>query len=135
MTFKLKIDSQNQWFVWIWVSIGNRKALVKFKIDTGCNAMVLSHGTLKSLGYSTKEAGLSKLPPVVGTIASGEEHTFRKLGKISLCKDDKQAVQICEADAICHSTHETHDLLGTEVFRQFSGVSFNLVGDRHMELN
>ena len=111
-----------------------QKTLVKFKIDTGCNTLVLSHSTLKSLGYSAKQADLSKLPPVKAALASGEEHMFRKLGAVSLFRDDKQAIQICKADSICHSTHETNDLLGTEVLRQFSGVSFDLTANKYMEL-
>ena len=130
----LRVDSHNQWFVSMWVFIGERKIFTRFKVDTGCNAMILSHSTLKSLGFSTKETDLSKLPLVVGRLASGDKHTFRKLGTISLCQDEKQTVQICQADAICHTTKETHDLLGTEVLRQFSGVTFGLADDKYMEL-
>jgi len=134
MRFELKVDGRNQWFVYVWVSIGEKKTYVEFKIDTGCNALVLSHSTLSDLGFSIKEADLAKLSPMSGKLASGDIHTYRKLGAVSLYQNKGQMAQICKVDAICHSTRETHDLLGTEVFRQFSGVSFNLVGDRHMEL-
>ena len=134
MKLELTVDSNNQWFVPVWVSIGGKKYRVRFKVDTGCNSLVLSHSTLKNMGFSAIKTDLSKLPPVSGKLASGDEHTFVKLGTVSLCQDRKQAVQICKADAICHSTHETHDLLGTEVLRQFNGVIFSLVGDKYMEL-
>jgi len=134
MKFKMDIDQKNQWFVHIWVVINNRKYRVEFKVDTGCNSLVLSHSTLKSMGYSTDKAALSKLPPVDGKLASGDVHTYRKLGTVSLCQDKDQKIQICKDDAICHSTHETHDLLGTEVLRQFSDVTFGLIGDKYMKL-
>ena len=118
----------------MWVEFGNRKALVRFKIDTGCNSLVLSHKTLTALGYLASKDSLSKLPAVHGRLASGDAHTFRKLGQASLSIIQGPRMEICKVQAICHSTQETHDLLGTEVFRQFSSVSFNLVGDRYMEL-
>jgi len=134
INIRLQVDHNNQWFASIWVKIGTTTKLVRFKIDTGCNAVVLSHSTLESFGISTGTTSLSKLTTVPGTLASGVENIFKKLGKVSLYKN-KQALHICDIEAICHSTHETNDLLGTEVFRQFSGVLFNLVGDRYMELN
>jgi len=130
---KLRIDSNNQWFAVVVVKMGKRQAAVRFKIDTGCNALVLSHGTLERLGFSTENTNLLKLPGITGALASGDKHTFRKLGGVSLFLDDTRTIHICDAEAICHSTHETHDLMGTEVLRQFSGVMFNLVGS-HMEL-
>jgi hypothetical protein len=130
----LRVDSRNQWFVSMWVFLGKNKIRAEFKIDTGCNAMVLSQSTLKRLGCLTDESVLLGLPAVSGALANGEKHTFRKLGIVSLCQDKNQTTQICKAEAICHSTHETHDLLGTEVFRQFVGVTFNLTGNKYMEL-
>ena len=132
--FDMEVDPDNQWFVNVWVAISGRNVFVRFKVDTGCNSLVLSHRTLNKLRISTDKADLSKLMPVPGKLASGDKHTFRKLGAVSLCQDKNQAVQICKADAICHSTHETHDLLGTEVLRQFSNVTFGLIGDKYMEL-
>jgi hypothetical protein len=134
MKFELTVDHSNQWFVWAWVHIAGRKSYTQFKVDTGCNSLILSHRTLKLLGITTNEAELSKLAEVSGTLASGDIHTYRKLGVVSLCQDRNQTIQICKADAICHAIRQTNDLLGTEVFRQFSSASFNLVGDRHMEL-
>jgi len=134
MIFIMKVDNNNQWFITAWVLIGNRKTPVTFKIDTGCNSLILSHRTLNKLGLSTDIATLAKLPPVSGKLASGDKHIYRKLGGVLLYQDKEQLSQICKANAICHSTHETHDLLGTEVLRQFSGVSFGLAGDKYMEL-
>jgi hypothetical protein len=134
MKIYLEIDNYNQWFVPVWVAIGGRIKRVEFKVDTGCNSLVLSHSTLEIMGFSVSKAGLSKLPPAYGKLASGDKHTLRKLGAVTLYQDKGQTVQICKADAICHTTQETNDLLGTEVLRQFTGVSFGLVDDRFMEL-
>jgi hypothetical protein len=130
----LVTDPDNQWFVAVRVLINGKLVPVTFKIDTGCNALVLSHSTLEKFGDIVDEASLSKLPPVSGKLASGGDHLFRKLGTVSLFYDKKKEVHICDTQAICHTTHETHDLLGTDVLRRFSGVVFNLTGDKCMEL-
>jgi len=134
MKIELTIDKHKQWFVPVWVVIGKKKCRVEFKVDTGCNSLVISHSTLKSIGFFKKETELLKLPPVSGVLASGDSHTFRDLGTILLCQDKAQSIHLCKADAICHSTHETHDLLGTEVFKQFNKIFFSLVGDKYIEL-
>jgi hypothetical protein len=118
----------------MWVKISNRSKLVRFKVDTGCNAVVLSHKTLKRLGCPTDSGALSKLPGVTGTQVSGDVQNFKMLGEISLFDDNRKSIHICDTQAVCHETHETHDLLGTEALRKFRGVLFNLHGDKFMEL-
>jgi len=130
----LSVDINNQWFVSVWVEMHGRKAVVRFKVDTGCNSVVLSHSTLKSLGISTSNANLSKLSDETAKLASGEKSSFKSLGAVSLSLDKVQSVPICNAKAICHATRKTNDLLGTEVFKQFASVAFNLAGDKYMEL-
>jgi hypothetical protein len=103
---------------------------VEFKIDTGCNSVVLSHKTLKRFGLA--ENDLSKLPQITGIQASGENHPYRKLGAVSL--HQSKNTLICKTEAVCHATHETHDLIGTEVFMQFCKLAFNLSGNKYMEL-
>jgi len=134
VSVKIEIDHHNQWFTSIMVKIGNIAKPVRFKIDTGCNAVVLSHSTLRKMGLDTSAKNLARLPEIQGTLASGEEHQFIKLGKVSLHKGNKQLTHICGVEAICHSTHETNDLLGTEVFRHFRNVSFCLIDEKCMEL-
>jgi len=134
MKFELTIDNNNQWFVSAWVHVVGRNVNVQFKIDTGCNALVLSHRTLKLLGITTTETELSKLPKISGELASGTTDVFRKLGVVSLYHDNNQITQIGIVPAICHATRQTHDLLGTEVLRLFDSVSFNLEGNKYMEL-
>jgi predicted aspartyl protease len=131
---ELSVDSNHQWFATMWVMLQGRKQEVRFKVDTGCNALVLSHNTLKSLGLSVKSTDLSKLPNETAKLASGEISSFKKLGEVSLYMDKSQSVLICNAQAICHATRATNDLMGTEVFRQFSGVNFNLITEKYMEL-
>jgi len=135
LVFKLTVDENNQWFVSAWVALSQRKAMVRFKIDTGCNSLVLSHNTLKGLGLSIKSTDLSKLPNETAKLASGEISSFKKLGEVSLYTDKSQSVLICNAQAICHATRATNDLMGTEVFRQFTGVNFNLITEKYMELH
>ncbi|MCL2356598.1 MAG: hypothetical protein FWC70_05480 [Defluviitaleaceae bacterium] len=134
MKFELTVDHANQWFIWAWVHIAGRKAYTQFKVDTGCNALILSHRTLKLLGITTDEAELSKLPEISGALAGGTTDIFRKLGAISLYCDKGQAIYAGKIPALCHATRQTHDLLGTEVLRLFSGVSFSLKGNKFMEL-
>ena len=134
VSIKLEIDQYNQWFASIMIKIGNVSKPVRFKIDTGCNAVVLSHSTLKKLGLDISTEILAKLQEIPGTVASGDEHKFIKLGKVSLHKGDKQLTYICDVNAICHSSNETNDLLGTEAFRQFNSVTFTLSDNKRMEL-
>jgi hypothetical protein len=124
------VDSHKQWFARIWVLIGKKAVLVEFKIDTGCNSVVLSRKTLGKFGLT--ENDLAKLPITTGIQASGENHPYRKLGAVSL--HQSKTTPICKTEAVCHATHETHDLIGTEVFMQFCKLSFNLSGNKYMEL-
>ena len=82
ITFKLTVDKNNQWFVSAWVVLSQHKAVVRFKIDTGCNTLVLSHSTLKSLGLSVKGTDLLKLSDETAKLASGEICSFKKLGAV-----------------------------------------------------
>jgi len=134
MKFELTVDNNNQWFISAWVHVAGRKAYAQFKIDTGCNTLILSHRTLKLLGITTDEAELSKLPEVPGALASGATDIFRKLGAVALFHDNKQTVKIGTITAMCHASRQTHDLLGTEVLGLFDGVFFKLKGKKHMEL-
>ncbi|MCL2388712.1 MAG: hypothetical protein FWC89_14370 [Defluviitaleaceae bacterium] len=134
LRINLIVDKDNQWFARIWVVLGKRKEVVYFKIDTGCNAVVLSHDTLKRLGFATGSKALSNLPNITGTQVSGDKQVFKKLGTISLYRDREQSVHICDTQAICHAVHETNDLIGTEALRQFCGVNFNLTDKKYMEL-
>ena len=130
----LTIDANNQWFVFMWVALHRRRVEVRFKIDSGCNGLVLSHKTLKALGRPTSTSDLAKLNDVTGRLASGEKSLYKGLGVVALHLNKIQPDHICTANAICHATRETNDLLGTEVLRQFCGVNFNLADDKYMEL-
>lgn len=131
---ELIVDENNQWFVFIWIELQGRITEVRFKVDTGCNAVVLSHGTLRRLGFSAKSEDLAKMPPETGRLASGEKSDFRSLGEISLHTDKSRAGHICDVNALCHATRKTNDLLGTAAFKQFFGVDFSLKGEKYMEL-
>ena len=134
MKLELTTDRNNQWFVPVWVSVRGRKVLVRFKVDSGCNALVLSHRTLNKLGVPTDRGTLSKLPEIPGALASGATDTFNKLGEVSLYQDSEQTGHIGKFPAICHATRQTHDLLGTGVLGLFDGITINLKGSKYMEL-
>lgn len=134
MKIKLTVDPHNQWFVRMFVTIGGKGVPVTFKVDNGCNSLVLSHDTLGKLGVSINAADLEKLPSKTGRLASGEKHTFKGRGAVSLYRTGNQPVHICNAEAICRGTRETRDLLGTEVLSQFTDVHFRLSGNTYMEL-
>jgi hypothetical protein len=118
----------------MWVVFNGRREEIRFKVDTGCNALVLSHSSLKKLGFSASISDLAKLPPETGRLASGEKSDFKNLGTISLYTDKNQSVKICQTSAICHATRKTNDLIGTAVLKQFCKVDFNLTGNKYMEL-
>jgi len=131
---ELSVDSNHQWFVTMWVLVQGRIKSVDFKVDTGCNALVLSHGTLRRLGFSGSEPDLAKLQSVTGKHADGEKSNYKSLGEISLFSHNNQVGHICNAPAICHASRKTNDLIGTAVLKQFCKVDFNLTGDKYMEL-
>ena len=134
LRIKLEIDKNNQWFASVWVTLQNRSKQVRFKVDTGCNAVVLSHKTLQKLGLSVASADLEKLKSVTGKQASGEKHIFKELGMVSLYLYKDHTTHVCNTEAICHATRATNDLLGTEVLNQFMDVNFRLSDDKYMEL-
>jgi hypothetical protein len=92
--------------------------------------VVLSHKTLRRIGVNISD--LSKLPDTIGIQASGEKHDYKKLGSISMFHN--KTLHICDTNAVCHATRETHDLLGTNVFKQFCRVNFCLDDENYMEL-
>jgi len=134
MRIELTVDPHNQWFATVWVIANGQKAKIEFKVDSGCNALVLSHETLKKLAISTKPLDLEKLPDMTGKLATGVKSRFKQLGVVSLYSINKPPVHICNAKAICHARRETNDLIGTEVLQQFTDVNFHLSGHKYMEL-
>jgi len=132
MRIALRTDPYEQWFASVLVTIHGRTSEVEFKVDTGCNSLVLSHSTLKRFGIPTDAATLGKLPDESVRLASGEKSPFKRLGEVALHHTDRN--YICRAPAICHATRKTNDLMGTVVFRQFTGVNFSLAVEKYMEL-
>jgi len=121
----MDINSNNQWFVGLTVAIKDKQADIEFKVDTGCNCLLISHSTLKNLGISTSQTAIAKLPDTVGLSVS-EKIQLKQIGKISLFYGD---THIGDFDAYCHATRETHDLLGATVFQAFIGAHFDLIKD------
>jgi hypothetical protein len=134
MKIILRVDPYEQWFASLLVTMHGRTTEVGFKIDTGCNSLVLSHSTLKRLGIPTDAAILGKLPDENVRLASGEKSPFKRLGAVSLHHVGARTLHICDALAICHATRKTNDLMGTAVFRQFTGIHFHFAAEKYMEL-
>jgi len=134
MRIELTIDPNNQWFATVWVVVDKQKAKIEFKVDNGCNALVLSHETLEKLSIPCKPKDLTKLPDMTGKLATGVKSRFKQLGTVSLYSINKNPLHICNAKAICHASCETNDLMGTEVLQQFTDVNFHLSGNKYMEL-
>jgi len=132
MKITLRTDPYEQWFASVLVTMHGRTSTVEFKVDTGCNSLVLSHSTLKKLGIPTETEKLNKLPDESVRLASGEKSPFKRLGEVAL--HHANGNYICRAPAICHATRKTNDLMGTVVFRQFTGVNFSLAAAKYMEL-
>ncbi|MCL2223769.1 MAG: retropepsin-like domain-containing protein [Defluviitaleaceae bacterium] len=134
MKLKLAVDPNNQWFVPVWVLLNGQMRQVMFKVDTGCDSVILSHSTLKRLNISTEFTDLSKLLGETGRLASGKKSEFKNLGAVSLYSGKNQLGHICDVRAMCHATRKTNDLLGTSVLKQFGNVNFNLADGKYMEL-
>ena len=94
---KIEMRAHNQWFASVWVVKSEKKAFIEFKVDNGCNGLVLNHKTLNALGVASSIEDLAKFPEETGTLASGEKTTFKKLGAVSLFMPGKKAVHICKA--------------------------------------
>jgi hypothetical protein len=118
----MKIDKRNQWFVDITTVINNTDIVVAYKVDTGCNGLILSHATLKQFGISTTAESLANLKSAA---ASGiaEDIKLRELGEVTLYYDK---LLIGTFRAYCHPTRETHDLLGSPVLQAFDKVGIDL---------
>ena len=54
------IDIDNQVLSTLKVANGTKVADVRFKIDTGCNIVVLNHDTLKDLGFGVTQQSIRK---------------------------------------------------------------------------
>ena len=104
MRFTLRVDPYEQWFASVLVTMHDRTSTVEFKIDTGCNSLVLSHSSLKRFGISTDATMLGKLPDESVRLASGEKSPFKRLGEVALHHAD--GVYICNAPAICHAARK-----------------------------
>jgi hypothetical protein len=58
----ISIDPYNQIFVSLTIAANNANAEAFFKIDTGCNAVILSRKTLNDLGIDTTPKALAERP-------------------------------------------------------------------------
>jgi hypothetical protein len=119
---KMRIDTRNQWFVIVKTVVGDMGIPVAYKVDTGCNGLILSHATLKQFGMSTTAKSLSKLK---SANASGIAEDI-KLGEVGMATLYYDKLLIGTFRAYCHPTRETHDLLGSPVLQAFEKVDIDL---------
>ncbi|MDR2167747.1 MAG: retroviral-like aspartic protease family protein [Clostridiales bacterium] len=133
-SFKLPIhiDNSGQILVTLTVAANNRSIDVDFKLDTGCNSVVLSRETLEKLGVKTDAATMSKRAPIEASVADGSVVSFRQAGNVNLYSGRDG---LGEIDVICHATHETRNLLGTSALHKFARYAINVKDYQYLELN
>ena len=131
LSLPVLIDARGQILTTLRVAIGKSTADVYFKIDTGCNVVLLSHSSLEELGIQTSADALRKLPPVSATIGDGSMADFRIVGDVNLFSGK---THICAVKAICHTTQKTRNLLGTSVLHKFSRYIVQVRGTTYLEL-
>ena len=123
LNIEMRITQMREWRVSLDVRLRPDSACkpVDFKVDSGCNTVLLSHVSLKLLGMRTIQEELGRLPKKEANIATGEIRTFKSLGKVALSLG---GVSIGEFDAICHPTRQTKDLLGSNVLMACKNLGF-----------
>jgi len=128
----IRIDANNQIFTTL-TAIHNKTPIdVYFKIDNGCNAVIIRRNTLKSLGFDTSVQSLNKLPVVNAKLADGRVTNFRQVGEILLIHNN---CRICTVPVICHLTRQTNDLLGTSVLHKFGSYTISTRGKTYLTLS
>jgi len=121
----------NQIFTDLTISANNKSISAEFKIDTGCNTVLLNHRVLNRLGIDTSKETLEKLPIARASIADGTTENYRHIGNIALYTGNKH---ICDVPVICHTSKETRNLLGTTVLHLFNKYSFQVKENTVLEL-
>jgi hypothetical protein len=91
---------------------------VEFKIDNGCNIVLLNKDTLRDLGFDVTKEALSKLPNESASLAVGTVSNFKCVGMIVMATETKKF--ICGVKVYCHANKTTRDLLGTSALHQFN---------------
>jgi hypothetical protein len=127
----IRIDASDQIFTTLTAVHKKMSVDVYFKIDNGCNAVIIRRNTLKSLGFDTSPQALGKLPEVNAKLADGRAVNFRQVGEIVLIHGN---CRICSVPVICHLTRQTNDLLGTSVLHKFASYMINTRGKTFLTL-
>ena len=123
--------SGGQFFVDLTVSANSKILEVDFKIDTGCNVVVLSRNTLKRFGIDVSQKALEKKKIPKTSIADNSMVHYRIVRNISLYSG---RIFICEVPVICHTTRQTNNLLGVGVLHKFEKYAIQLKGETRMAL-
>ncbi|MDR2168191.1 MAG: hypothetical protein LBE35_10145 [Clostridiales bacterium] len=127
------IDKQsNVIFVTLTVVINNKVADIPFKLDTGCNSVVLKHKTLQAFGIDTTSKAMRNKPSMPGRLADGTSSNFKQVGDIALYSNGNL---LAKTGVICHATQETNNLLGTSVLHRYLSYKIQVGGDfQYLEL-
>jgi predicted aspartyl protease len=120
-----RIDSFGQILIELRVLTGNVVADVLFKMDNGCNSVMLNHKTLRNFGINTSPKALEKYPVIGANIVDGSDANFRQIGNFSISYGK---MHIATVPVICHAQRETRNLLGTSVLHKFSKYAVNVKG-------
>jgi predicted aspartyl protease len=128
----IRIDENGQELVTLITANGNVAIKTLFKIDSGCNAVLMRRGSLQALGFDTSEAALNKLPDVGASLSDGSTAAFKQVGEIVLIHGQ---CRICAVPVICHATKNTRNLLGTSVLHKFNSYKISTRGRAFLELS
>jgi len=126
------IDKNGQELTTLITAAGDRAIKTLFKIDSGCNAVLMRRGALQALGFDTSEQALSKLPNVGASLSDGSTTAFKQVGEIVLIHG---TCRICTVPVICHATKDTRNLLGTSVLHKFASYKVSTRGKTFLELS
>jgi hypothetical protein len=125
------IDAKNQVITTLNVAANNKQLDVVFKIDNGCNAVLMWRDSLKDLGFDVSQAALNKLPEIGATLGDGSVVNFRQIGEVVLIHKN---CKICSVPVVCHTSKNTRNLLGTSVLHKFGSYMINTRGKTFLTL-
>jgi len=128
----IRIDGNGQELVTLITANENKSIRTLFKIDSGCNAVLMRRSALQALGFDTSEAALSKLPDVGASLSDGSTTAFKQVGEIILIHG---TCRICTVPVICHASKNTRNLLGTSVLHRFNSYKISTRGKAFLELS
>ena len=128
----IRIDENGQEWVTLITAAENKSIKTLFKIDSGCNVVLMRRSALQALGFDTSMVALSRLPDVGASLSDGSVASFKQVGEIALIHG---TCRICTVPVICHATKSTRNLLGTSVLHKFNSYKVTTRGKPFLTLS